>query len=109
MLVVHKIVKWVPYTPQLQMMDYGDLKSIKIKDNMLCISMSQGLSDATHMIRKNEFIGVTLCDTSAYFRFIHYPAITFKFHHKQIDLVGNIIKELFGPVPKDFAGDLLAA
>jgi hypothetical protein len=88
---------------------YGDLKSIKIKENMLYIRMRQHSTDTSHMIRKNEFIGVSMYDSSAQCIFIHYPPITFTFQEQDMDHVGKIIKELFAEGPKDFVGDLLAA
>jgi len=88
---------------------YGDLKSIRFKENMLYIRMRNGLTDTTHMIKKNEFVGVNMYDSSAQFIFIHYPAITFTFQEKDTDNVGKIVKELFQNGPTDFVGDLLAA
>ena len=88
---------------------YGDLMSIRLKENMLYIKMRKYSTDTTHMIRKNELIGVNMYDRSVQLIFIHYPPITFTFEQKDVDHVGKIVKELFENGPKDFVGDLLAA
>jgi hypothetical protein len=90
-------------------MDYGDLKSITLKENMLSISFVKNITTVIHTMKKEEFIGVCLYDSTACFRFIHYPALTVVVQEKHLEEIGKVIKELFGQAPKDGVGDLLAA
>ena len=89
---------------------YGDLKSISIKGNMLCIIMQHNLNEQTLIIKTSEFCGVNYYQNSAVMSFTHYPSVHLVFNpgdKKNIDDFSKVLKELFGPAPKDAVGDFI--
>ena len=93
---------------------YGNLKSISIKGNILAIIMSHNMNEQTHMIKTSEFCGVLYHQDSAVMKFVHYDPVhvVFQQNRKLSEDFAKVLKDLFGPAPKDTVGefiDLLAA